>query len=83
MGGSTDVPLSRRVSVWIETVQRLLAHLDIQRVALVSHSAGTIYLMNTLSHCRDILYPDAPVTLLGLFFVSFPTGGLCVCQSAI
>jgi hypothetical protein len=35
---------SQRVSTWIETVPRLLAHLDIQHVSLASHSAGTIYL---------------------------------------
>lgn len=44
----------------------LLAHLDIKHVALVSHSAGTIYLLNTLHHHRDILHPDQPfVALLG------------------
>lgn len=67
MGNSTDVPLSQRVSVWIETVPRLLAHLGIQHVALASHSAGTIYLLNTLYQCREILHPDQPVvTLLGM-----------------
>ncbi|KAJ6190844.1 hypothetical protein N7519_000865 [Penicillium mononematosum] len=64
MGGSTDVPLSQRVSTWIETVPRLLAHLDIQHVSLASHSAGTIYLFNTLYYCRDILYPEKPMVSL-------------------
>jgi hypothetical protein len=67
MGNSTDVALSQRVSTWIETVPRLLAHLDIQHVSLASHSAGTIYLFNTLYHCRDILYPEkSMVSLLGM-----------------
>jgi hypothetical protein len=66
MGNSTDVPLVQRVSAWVEIVPRLLAHLDIQHVSLASHSAGTIYLLNTLYYCRDILRPDKPmVTLLG------------------
>lgn len=82
MGGSTDVPLAQRVSTWIETVPRLLAHLGIQHVALVSHSAGTMYLFNTLSYCRDSLYPDAPVTLLGEF-TGFSSGCLCVCKSLV
>ncbi|CAI7622388.1 unnamed protein product [Penicillium glandicola] len=61
MGNSTDVPLAQRVSTWIETVPRLLAHLGIQHVSLASHSAGTMYLFNTLYYCRDILYPEKPV----------------------
>ncbi|KAJ5374204.1 hypothetical protein N7517_006210 [Penicillium concentricum] len=60
MGNFTEVPLAQRVSAWIETVPRLLAHLGIQHVSLASHSAGTIYLLNTLYHCRDILYPENP-----------------------
>ena len=67
MGNSTDVPLAQRMSTWIETVPRLLAHLGIQHVSLASHSAGTMYLLNTLYHCRDILYPEKPMaTLLGM-----------------
>lgn len=67
MGNSTDVPLAQRVSTWIETVPRLLAHLGIQHVSLASHSAGTFYLFNTLYHCRDILYPEKPMaTILGM-----------------
>ena len=66
MGNSTDVPLAQRVSTWIETVPRLLAHVGIQHVSLASHSAGTMYLFNTLYHYRDILCPEKPmVTLLG------------------
>ncbi|KAJ5976887.1 hypothetical protein N7501_000229 [Penicillium viridicatum] len=64
MGNSTDVPLAQRVSTWIEIVPRLLAHVGIQHVSLASHSAGTIYLLNTLYHCRDILYPKQPMATL-------------------
>lgn len=82
MGGSSDVPLAQRVSVWVETVPRLLAHLGIQHVALASHSAGTIYLFNTLYHCRDLLYRNAPVTLLGTSI--FPSvDRSSVCQSLV
>lgn len=66
MGNTTDVLLAKRVSVWIEIVPRILAHLGIQHVALASHSAGTFYLLNTLYSCREILDPQNPtVTLLG------------------
>lgn len=64
MGHSTDVPLSVRVSTWIRIVPLLLEHLDIKHVALVSHSAGTIYLLNTLHYHRDILHPDQPFIAL-------------------
>ena len=66
MGKSTDVPLHQRVAVWVELVPQLLAHLGIKHVSLVSHSAGTIYLLNTLYHYRSILHPEKPfVALLG------------------
>jgi pimeloyl-ACP methyl ester carboxylesterase len=68
MGHSTDVPLHQRISVWVELVPRLLAHLGIAHVALASHSAGTIYLLNTLSCCRHVLHPDTPfMALLGTY----------------
>ncbi|KAF7182826.1 hypothetical protein CNMCM7691_002487 [Aspergillus felis] len=57
MGASTDVPLAQRIAVWVDMLPRLLAHLGIPRVSLVSHSAGTIYLLNTWAHCREIMSP--------------------------
>lgn len=73
MGNSTNTPLDQRVPVWLEIVPRLLAHLGIEHVALISHSAGAIYLLNTLYHCRGILHPERPyVALLCRFFFLFP-----------
>lgn len=70
MGHSTDVPLAQRVTTWIEVVPRLLAHLQIEHVVLAAHSAGTIYLLNTLLRCRDILDPNKPlVALIGMTFI--------------
>lgn len=60
MGGSTQVPLNIRVKVWLETVPALLAALEVKNVSLVSHSAGTIYAMNTMYLQRDILDPQHP-----------------------
>ncbi|KAL4982873.1 alpha/beta-hydrolase [Aspergillus falconensis] len=57
MGASTDVPLARRIAVWTEIVPQLLAHLDIPCVTLVSHSAGTIYLLNTWARCQGLVNP--------------------------
>ncbi|EPS32747.1 hypothetical protein PDE_07707 [Penicillium oxalicum 114-2] len=61
MGASTDVPLAHRVDTWIEVLPKVLSHLKIPRVSLVSHSAGTIYLLNTWARCRDCINPVAAV----------------------
>ncbi|KAL2867750.1 alpha/beta fold hydrolase [Aspergillus lucknowensis] len=55
MGGSTDVPHSQRVNVWIDILPRVLSHVGISRVNLASHSAGTVYLLNTWARCRDLV----------------------------
>lgn len=64
LGSSTAVPLAQRVPVWLELVPALLRHLGIRHVALVSHSAGTIYALNTLYRCRDVLHPKRPLVVL-------------------
>ncbi|KAK8873372.1 Alpha/Beta hydrolase protein [Apiospora arundinis] len=69
MGDSTNVPLAQRLAVWLETVPALLKHLGIDHVALVSHSAGTIYNLNLLYHFRDILSPTKPFVALFAPFV--------------
>lgn len=67
MGRSTNVPLEQRIPVWIELVPYLLHDLGIRYVSVVSHSAGTMFLLNTLHECRHVLHPDRPfVALLGL-----------------
>ncbi|KAK8088557.1 hypothetical protein PG997_003518 [Apiospora hydei] len=69
MGHSTNVPLSQRLAVWLETVPALLKHLGIDHVSLVSHSAGTLYNLNLLYHFRDILSPNRPFVALFAPFV--------------
>ncbi|KAJ8612336.1 hypothetical protein MRB53_037546 [Persea americana] len=63
-GGSTPVPVPQRVDVWLETVPAVLAALDVEHVALVSHSAGAIYLMNTLVRLPHVLHPTHPVAFV-------------------
>ena len=65
IGKSTQVPLQQRLKTWVELVPKLLAHLNIEHVSLVSHSAGTLYLLNTLYSCRELLSPTPYVALLG------------------
>ncbi|PCG98864.1 Hypothetical protein PENO1_031740 [Penicillium occitanis (nom. inval.)] len=60
MGGSASVPRESRVAIWLELVPLLLKHLSIEHVSLISHSAGIIYLLNTLVAHRDILDPEHP-----------------------
>ncbi|KAJ0417395.1 alpha/beta-hydrolase [Aspergillus carlsbadensis] len=57
MGGSADVPLARRIATWCDVVPRLLDYLGIETVALVAHSAGTIYTLSMLVHerCRGLV----------------------------
>ena len=43
-----------------DLVPALLAHLDVKHVALICHSNGTIYLLNTILHLRHILHPTRP-----------------------
>ena len=64
IGQSTNVPIEQRISSWVEVVPKLLAHLEIPHVALASHSAGTLYLLNTLYSCRQILSPTRPYAAL-------------------
>ncbi|KAK7940772.1 uncharacterized protein PG986_013159 [Apiospora aurea] len=76
MGHSTNVPLSQRLAVWLETVPALLKHLGIDHVSLVSHSAGTLYSLNLLYHFRDILSPNKPFVALFAPFVHPTHSGL-------
>lgn len=69
MGGSTRVTLDLRVKVWLETVPALLAKLDVQYVSILSHSAGTMYGLNTIYELPHILDPERPyAALLGTWY---------------
>ena len=57
-----------RMRVWLETVPALLQQLDVKHVAIVTHSAGTLYTLNTLIQYRSLLDPTAPyVAFLGSY----------------
>jgi hypothetical protein len=60
------VAIDIRMRIWLETVPTLLQRLDIKHVAIVTHSAGAVYTLNTLFHHRSLLDPKAPyVAFLG------------------
>ncbi|KEQ75219.1 hypothetical protein M436DRAFT_25653, partial [Aureobasidium namibiae CBS 147.97] len=56
-GGTTAVALDKRVQTWLEIVPAVLKVLRVKRVALMSHSAGTIYAFNTAVRLPHLMYP--------------------------
>ena len=52
--------ISETNSSYIDLVVALLAHLSVRHVAIITHSNGTIYTLNTLLHLRHILHPTKP-----------------------
>lgn len=65
--------LDVRVAVWLETVPVLLHRLGVEHVSIVTHSAGTIYTLNTLIRYRSILDPKTPyVAFLGTCLLGSP-----------
>ncbi|GKT49111.1 uncharacterized protein ColSpa_09292 [Colletotrichum spaethianum] len=63
-GGATPVPAADRVRVWLEMVPALLRHLGVRHVSVASHSAGTIYALNTLLYLRHLISPTHPCVAL-------------------
>jgi hypothetical protein len=60
IGGSDAVPINQRIATWLNIVPALLEHLNIKHVSLGCHSAGTIFVMSTITHLRHILHPERP-----------------------
>ncbi|KAJ3482550.1 hypothetical protein NLG97_g7539 [Lecanicillium saksenae] len=81
-GQTKNVRVDQRLSTWVEIVPLLLAHLNIPHVALASHSAGTLYLLNTLASCRRILSPTRPYAVLFSPFVDIKHSGVKLLQAA-
>ncbi|GAB7338129.1 hypothetical protein MBLNU457_4485t1 [Dothideomycetes sp. NU457] len=54
------VPHAQRLPASLAATTAILAHLHVKHVALLSASAGTIYLLATLSSQRSILHPKHP-----------------------
>lgn len=58
------MPLSQRIRTSLEVVVALLADLGIPHIALVAHSAGTIYALNLIAHHPNLLHPSHPTLTL-------------------
>ncbi|OBT91390.1 hypothetical protein VE01_10626, partial [Pseudogymnoascus verrucosus] len=59
-GGSTPVPLSERIDTWLLTLPALVEHLHCTHIVPLAASAGTIYLLSTLSTHPHLLPPTSP-----------------------
>jgi pimeloyl-ACP methyl ester carboxylesterase len=64
IGGTQAVPLGQRIATWLDMVAALLDHVNIKHVHLASHSAGTIFILDTLLHLRHLLHPTRPYVAL-------------------
>lgn len=83
-GASTPVPLEQRVDVYIESVPAVLKKLDVSHVALMSHSAGSIYLHNILLRLPDILHSEhSYVAVLGVTNGSNTYGQILMTDSTL
>lgn len=71
-GGTTAVTLEKRVQTWLQIVPVVLGVLRVKYVALMSHSAGTIYAFNTAAKLPHLLYPGGKAFMgcLGEFCLS-------------
>ncbi|KAH6844614.1 hypothetical protein B0I37DRAFT_433056 [Chaetomium sp. MPI-CAGE-AT-0009] len=68
IGGTEAVDINQKVNTWLafspEIVQALAHHLNLHHVALLGHSSGAIYVLNTLLHLRRLLHPTHPYAAL-------------------
>jgi pimeloyl-ACP methyl ester carboxylesterase len=64
IGGTQAVPLDQRIATWLDMVSALLDHVKIKHVHLASHSAGTIFVLDTILHLRHLLHPTRPYVAL-------------------
>ena len=46
--------------MYVDMITALLAHLRVQHIAIITHSNGTIYTLNTMLKLRHILHPTKP-----------------------
>jgi pimeloyl-ACP methyl ester carboxylesterase len=60
IGGTDQVDLNQRVGTWLDMVPALLDHVGVKHVHLAAHSAGTIFILNTILHQRHLLHPTMP-----------------------
>lgn len=61
IGGTDLVNRNQRIQTWLDMVPALLNHVGVKHVHLAAHSAGTIFVLNTILHQRHLLHPTKPL----------------------
>lgn len=64
IGGTETVNLNQRIATWLDMVPALLDHISLKHVHLAAHSAGTIFVLNTILFQRHLLHPTKPFAAL-------------------
>lgn len=78
------MPLSKRISTFLEVVPALLEHLNIKHISLASHSAGTIFCLNLLAAHPELLDPSCPsVTFIAPWVHQSLSGNLWLAAAAL
>ncbi|KAK3357957.1 hypothetical protein B0T25DRAFT_622549 [Lasiosphaeria hispida] len=65
IGGTDDAETKDRLSLWLEVIPSLLAHLGIPHVSVACHSGGTIWALDMLLHHPHLLHPTRPYLAIG------------------
>ena len=64
IGGSSNVGLQDKIDTWLETLDALVQHLNIENMALVGHSSGAIYVLNSILRSSNVLNTERPYVAL-------------------
>lgn len=59
-GIHSPVPHQHRIAACLAATTAILSHLNVKRIALLSASAGVLYLFNTVAPLRSLLHPRHP-----------------------
>ncbi|KAK3376170.1 hypothetical protein B0T24DRAFT_699359 [Lasiosphaeria ovina] len=64
IGGTDGVGVEGKMGVWLEIITALTSHLHLPHIAILGHSSGTIYALNSALHQRHLLHPQHPYIAL-------------------
>ncbi|GAB1312489.1 hypothetical protein MFIFM68171_02699 [Madurella fahalii] len=65
IGGTDSADAKDRMSLWLDVIPALLAHLGIRHVSVACHSGGTIWALDFVFHHPQLLHPSRPYLAIG------------------
>ncbi|KXX82332.1 hypothetical protein MMYC01_201299 [Madurella mycetomatis] len=65
IGGTDPADAKDRMSLWLDVIPALLAHLGISHVSVACHSGGTIWALDFILHQPQLLHPSRPYLAIG------------------